>query len=198
MRSSLLIICILLVAGCSDPDVQSAADLNSIYEQALLETAGQAVLFDTDSEAEIAALGQLQDFFASMTAASVTASAAQVYAPDALLYDNVVALRGQPVIQEYFVKAAADVDELKVEFMHVAKADNDYYIRWKMTIVSDKIGGGAPLVSYGVTQFRFDAQGRVLLHRDFWDASTGLYEYLPVAGGWLQRLRAMLGGHANG
>jgi len=32
----------------------------------------------------------------------------------------------------------------------------------------------------------------VLLHRDFWDASTGLYEYLPWVGALLERLRAAL------
>jgi hypothetical protein len=61
-----------------------------------------------------------------------------------------------------------------------------------MLIVSPGLNDGAPLVSYGVSQFRFDQEGKVLLHRDFWDAGTGLYEYLPGIGGLVARARDLL------
>jgi hypothetical protein len=46
------------------------------------------------------------------------------------------------------------------------------------------------MVSYGVTHFRFDEAGRVLLHKDFWDAGTGLHEYVPGVGALVRRVRA--------
>ena len=36
----------------------------------------------------------------------------------------------------------------------------------------------------------FDADGRVLIHKDFWDSGTGLHEQLPVIGGAVRRVRA--------
>ena len=42
----------------------------------------------------------------------------------------------------------------------------------------------------GASQLVFDAQGRVVLHRDYWDAAEELYEKLPVVGSlmrWLKR-----------
>lgn len=42
----------------------------------------------------------------------------------------------------------------------------------------------------GATHLRFAADGRVLLHRDYWDAAEELYEKLPVVGSlmrWLKR-----------
>ena len=42
----------------------------------------------------------------------------------------------------------------------------------------------------GATHLRFAADGRVSLHRDYWDAAEELYEKLPVVGGlmrWLKR-----------
>jgi hypothetical protein len=68
----------------------------------------------------------------------------------------------------------------------------DWYVRWRMTVAVDGLNGGAPVVTYGVTQFRFDADGRVLLHKDFWDAGTGLYEHLPVLGGIVARVRGAI------
>ncbi|MBQ0960105.1 nuclear transport factor 2 family protein [Ideonella sp. 4Y11] len=42
----------------------------------------------------------------------------------------------------------------------------------------------------GATHLRFDAEGRVTLHRDYWDAAEELYEQLPLLGAlmrWLKR-----------
>jgi hypothetical protein len=47
-------------------------------------------------------------------------------------------------------------------------------------------------VTYGVTQFRFDSQGRVLIHKDFWDAGSGLYEQLPALGRVIGRIRGAI------
>lgn len=43
---------------------------------------------------------------------------------------------------------------------------------------------------HGVSYLRFAADGRVALHRDYWDAAEELYEKLPVLGSlmrWLKR-----------
>ena len=61
-----------------------------------------------------------------------------------------------------------------------------------MTVAVDGLNGGKPVITYGVTQFRFDADGRVLLHKDFWDSGTGLYEQLPVLGTIVGRVRAAI------
>lgn len=42
----------------------------------------------------------------------------------------------------------------------------------------------------GATHLRFDPQGKISWHRDYWDAAEELYEKLPVVGGlmrWLKR-----------
>jgi ketosteroid isomerase-like protein len=45
---------------------------------------------------------------------------------------------------------------------------------------------------HGATQLRFADDGRVLLHRDYWDAAEELYEQLPVLGAVLRRLKRRL------
>jgi hypothetical protein len=42
----------------------------------------------------------------------------------------------------------------------------------------------------GASHLELDAEGRITLHRDYWDAAEELYEKLPVVGGlmrWLKR-----------
>lgn len=178
-----------LAAACSGSPGLSPDDLNRAYEDALEQTASAADLSPADNRA---ALDRLAAFFADMTPATV-ASARDVYAPEAVLYDNLAVVIGAADIEAYFSKAAGEVDGLRVEFQQVTRSGIDYYIRWVMTIESETLSPDKPLVSYGVTHFRFDEQGRVLLHRDFWDAASGLYEHLPGIGGLIQRLRAFLG-----
>jgi len=187
---------IVLVAGlagaCARPDVPTAAELNRAYDEALAQSAPLAVDYSANPQAQQAVLDRLAEYFASMTPASVREHTARIYAPDAVLYDNLAVVTGVAAIEEYFVKATTEADGLKVEFRQISNSGYDYYIRWEMAIESEALSPDAPIVSYGVTHFRFDDNGRVLLHRDFWDASTGLYEYLPWVGALLERLRAAL------
>ena len=181
------------LGACSDSQGPTPADLNAAYESALSATAAPvARIYVAGSADEAVALERLEAYFATMTPASVVADTGKIYSADGFLYDNIAAVQGVDDITRYFAKAAGEVDALSVEFLQVARSDEDYFIRWRMTIDSPALGEKGELVSYGVTQFRFDNEGRVLLHRDFWDAATGLYEFIPVLGGLVARTRSTL------
>ena len=51
---------------------------------------------------------------------------------------------------------------------------------------------GQTIVIRGVTHLRLDADGRVRLHRDYWDAAEELYARLPLIGGLMRWLRRRL------
>jgi hypothetical protein len=51
---------------------------------------------------------------------------------------------------------------------------------------------GAPAVIRGVSHLRFDGAGRVVDHRDYWDAAEELYARLPVLGTLMRWLRERL------
>jgi len=172
--------------------------MNAAYEQVLEVTAPpKSAVFVPASPEEQAALARLESYFASMTPASVRDQTAVVYAPDAWLYDNLAIVSGADAIEKYFTGSVADTRALSVEFLQVIHDGPDYFVRWRMSVEAEALNDGQPMVSYGMTQFRFDGQGRVLVHRDFWDAATGLYEYLPGFGGILRSLRSRLADHAG-
>ena len=43
-----------------------------------------------------------------------------------------------------------------------------------------------------MTQLRFNSDGLVVLHQDYWDSAGGFYDHLPVVGGLLAWIRSML------
>jgi len=186
-----------LLSACSQPDAPSLEDLNASYEAAMAATADRAVIFAPGSETELQVLNRTAEFFAGMTSESVNDQVSGVYAADGYLNDNVVGIFGMEEIGAYFAHAASQSEVLDVKFLDVARSDTDYYIRWEMTVVAPVLAGGEPVVSYGTTQFRFDADGRVLIHKDFWDASTGMYEHIPFIGALTKYVHAKLAAGAE-
>ena len=180
-----------LLAGCGG-QAPSASEMNASYERALARTASRAVELPAGDAR--AALSRAESLFGDMKPDSVAERTRAVYAPDAYLNDNLVALEGVEPIAGYFAHTVSNVSSVAVAFLDLSNSGPEYFARWRMTVTSDRLDGGAPVVSYGVTHFRFDADGRILVHKDFWDAGTGLYEHVPVLGGVLRRVRASAGG----
>ncbi len=187
-RGYLLLACLGFLPGCGTPPTPLPA-LNASYEQALARTAPLAVILTPGSDEERLAFNRVQRYFTSMTAASVREQTSLVYAPQGYLNDTLVAIEGSGNIEAYFAHTAGQVRTLSIQFLERAPVGTDWYGRWQMTVVADGLNSGQPILTYGVTQFRFDAQGRILIHKDFWDAGSGLYEQLPILGGVIRRVR---------
>ncbi|MBL8202091.1 MAG: nuclear transport factor 2 family protein [Chromatiales bacterium] len=188
-KLAVALLSVLVLAGCGTAPA-SLGELNASYERALERTAPLAVTLEPGSEAEQRAFDGVRRYFAGMTAGSVREQTASVYAPQAYLNDTLVGIDGADRIQAYFSHTMERTRLLNVEFLERAPVGTDWYVRWRMTVAADGLNGGREVVTYGVTQFRFDGDGRVLIHKDFWDSGTGLYEQLPVIGGAVRRVRS--------
>ena len=66
----------------------------------------------------------------------------------------------------------------------------DYYFRWEMNLQFKKLRKGVLNRSQGMSHIRFDAEGRVVLHQDFWDSATGLFDHVPVVGRLIRAVRS--------
>jgi hypothetical protein len=53
-------------------------------------------------------------------------------------------------------------------------------------------GGSSASQIHGSTHLRFAADGRVGLHRDYWDPARELYEAVPLLGALMRWLRRKL------
>ena len=189
-RALLVALSALLMSACGSPSVPTADQMNASYEEALARTAPVAVDFSGDAAADRRVLAGVEGFFGDMDPATVRDRAAAVYAPGAYLNDNITVVEGAGGIGEYFAHTLRRVQGLQVTFLDVAYSGPDCFVRWRMSVEARDLNDGKPIVSYGMTHFRFDARGRVLIHKDFWDAGTGLYEYLPGLRSVLPRVRA--------
>ena len=62
--------------------------------------------------------------------------------------------------------------------------EGEYYVRWSMMIRFKRFKKNVDTHSIGLSHLRFDAQGRVVYHQDYWNAADGLFRHIPVLG-WM-------------
>jgi len=111
-----------------------------------------------------------------------------LYTPDARFKDPFNEVRGVPAIRGVFEHMYRSLDEPRfVIHEHVVDGDRcfltwDFLFRLK--------GRPATLTVRGATHLHLAADGRITMHRDYWDAAEELYEQLPLLGAlmrWLKR-----------
>lgn len=115
----------------------------------------------------------------------------EFYAADARFVDPFNDVVGRPAIRRLL---AAMFDHLEAPRFVVAArhagAAGEAMLAWRLDFRSRLLGGAASIE--GATRLVFDADGRVRLHRDYWDAGE-LYTRLPLLGAPLRLVRRRLG-----
>jgi limonene-1,2-epoxide hydrolase len=168
-----------------DPTLLSARDEVDAYTSAVeaLDETPENTL-KPDSPEETMAIERVKAFFGDLSEENVRDNVRAVYAADVFFNDTVKTLRGLDSVEHYLLHTAKGVAECKVKFTDIARSGNNYYLRWIMTIRLDE--KREPWISMGMTHMRFDRDGRITLHQDYWDSAAGIYEHLPAIGGLIR------------
>ena len=132
-----------------------------------------AALFERLAPADVARLGEF-------------------YAAGVRFKDPFNDVRGVPEVQRVFTHMFTALNEPRF-IVHEAIVERDQcFLTWDF-MFRFKRGAPAQQTVRGSSHIVFDAQGRINLHRDYWDAAEELYEKLPVVGAfmrWLKRRAA--------
>lgn len=145
------------------------------------------------SETERMAIDRLKRFLGNWGVESIQTNTVQVYAPDAWLDDTLKTVRGATNIQSYFLRTAQNTESLTVQFDDVTRSgDGLYYFRWVMDNRLKSVAKGETLRTLGITVIRFDVQGRVTIHQDYWDSAAGLFDHIPFVGYGVRAVKARL------
>lgn len=134
-------------------------------------------------------LADLVDFYRHLSPASL-AQLPRFYASQARFKDPFNEVQGLPAIEQIFRHMFRALEQPRFEILRAladeAGAPRQAYITW----VFHFRRSGRDFSICGVTEFDFDAAGRVSRHRDHWDAAGELYAKLPLIGPpmrWLAR-----------
>ena len=167
------------------PITEFNAELESLGEGSGASTA--------PTDAEKAGLSAWKALLADLSVENVKGNASQVYAERTYFNDTLKTIRSATEIEAYLIETAELLYSGTVEYKDTVRSeDGSYYVRWEMVYEGKKLAGGEPIRTIGMSQLRFDEQGRVVLHQDFWDSTRGIFEHIPVVGGQVRFIKKRL------
>lgn len=113
----------------------------------------------------------------------------ELYTDDARFKDPFNDVRGVAAIRGVFAHMFVALDSPRFVVREVLVDGDACFLTWDFLFRFRRFAGGQQTV-HGGSHLRFAPDGRIEMHRDYWDAAEELYEKLPVVGGlmrWLKR-----------
>ena len=134
-------------------------------------------------------LGRLVRFFEAISPGTLHEQLAQVYAHDARFKDPFNEVRGIAEIERIFMHMFEQVNEPHFVVTTRVMRDGQAFLAWEFLFRMKRFSNETQCI-LGATHIVFDDDGKVAVHRDYWDAAEELYEKLPLIGSvmrWLKR-----------
>ncbi len=145
------------------------------------------------SAATASATARLVSHYEGLTLQSLP-SLVSLYGEDACFKDPFNEVRGRDAIERIFRHMFDTLVAPRFVVLEAIPDASQAFLIWDFHFQRNGKGNAAPLRIHGSSHLRFDPDGRVSHHRDYWDPVEELYAKLPVLGPlarWLQgRLRA--------
>jgi len=186
-----LCISLFCITGCSQNTTmnQQSETFHKVNAEKLRQT--QSVTL-TQAETS-AALERFTTFLQGINSQEfIEKEIANVYAKDAYLNDTLKSLHNREEIKQHFLKTANTMTSYSVEIEDITSSDQGHYIRWAMKFSAPKLAGGKEIESIGVSYVVFDQEGKAVLHQDYWDSVSGMFEHVPIIGGGIRLIKKRL------
>ena len=145
------------------------------YRQALTD-------FPGDPAVQPATVERVIEFLAELGDPSTGSAAADLYAEDLHFSDALMVTRDKQTVVDHFTRLSKAGTRVDVQIHQTLQSDSDIYLIWSMQARFTPLRKEVTSDTLGVTHFRFNRQGQIILHQDFWDSGLGFYSHIPLVG----------------
>lgn len=117
----------------------------------------------------------------------------EIYRDDARFEDPFNQVQGLAAITAVFEHMYRTLHEPRFVVREIVAEGDHCFLSWDFLFRFRRHAPGREQTIRGASHLVFAADGRIALHRDYWDAARQLYEKLPAIGGlmrWLRRRAA--------
>ncbi len=139
-----------------------------------------------------ARIARIVTLFETLTPADV-ARLGEYYTLDAKFKDPFNQVQGVTQVQRIFGHMFDALAEPRFVVHDIVVEGDQCFLTWDFVFRFRRFSEGLQTV-HGSSHLRLAADGRVELHRDYWDAAEELYEKLPVLGTLMRWLRKRANG----
>jgi len=111
------------------------------------------------------------------------------YTRDAFFKDPFNEVRGSAAVQRIFEHMFVALEQPRFVIRQAIVQGDQCFLTWDFLFRMKRFRADEQTVR-GASHIVFAADGRVAVHRDYWDAAEELYEKLPVVGALMRWLKA--------
>jgi hypothetical protein len=130
---------------------------------------------------------ELIHYFETLTPEQ-TGRIGDIYQEDARFIDPFNDVRGSDAIAAIFTHMFVQLDSPRFEVREHFERPGQLMLLWTLHCRLRR----HPLIVDGASHLRRAEDGRIILHRDYWDPASGIYEHLPGIGIVMRHLRRRL------
>ncbi|MFM4938511.1 nuclear transport factor 2 family protein [Aeromonas enteropelogenes] len=117
----------------------------------------------------------------------------EVYADEVIFIDPAHRIEGLAALSDYFAALYQRLAYCRFVITSQQQQGRQAWLGWTMTFSHPRLRGGKPVTVEGATRLELDEQGKVCLHRDYFDLGAMLYEQLPLLGSLVRTIKGRLG-----
>jgi steroid Delta-isomerase len=128
-------------------------------------------------------------FFEALTPADVQ-RIGEFYIDDARFKDPFNEVQGISAIGHVFAHMYVALHDPRFVVRNIVAEGDQCFLTWDFLFRFKRFSPAQEQCVHGGSHLMFGADGRIALHRDYWDAAEELYEKLPAVGvlmRWLKR-----------
>ncbi|MBT3811885.1 MAG: nuclear transport factor 2 family protein [Gammaproteobacteria bacterium] len=157
----------------------SACSGNSLDSQAqYLDLINTPQVLQMDSRIE-----NFANLYNDLDHINVQAATEKTYADTFFFNDTLVTIDNRKELIAYLEQTQQEVEVMSLEVVNVLEKGQDIFVHWKMHTQFSILGKRSKVDSLGISHLRFDDQGKIILHQDYWDSTNGLFQHIPIIGG---------------
>ncbi len=172
----------LAVTGCAARDSSSYA---AAYQDASNRYSGAAI-------ESMAPVERFKAVYADLKGPNLADRINAAYAQDLYFNDTLHTFSDRAGLSKYLQETAARVDSVQVDVDRVIVDGADVWLKWRMSTRARALGRTMQADTIGMTHLRFDDDGLVVLHQDYWDSTEGVFSHIPFVGGLVRWTRNRL------
>ena len=171
---------VMACSSTSDMHTQTTPDAR--YLQALTQSESHLKESpEPGSEAESAMLERVAALYSDYSYENLSKNVTQVYAEKTYFRDAFKHFENAESIRDYLLAGLNPLENAEFVFNRFARSGGDYYLDWTMRLDFKRTPTGTWEESIGVTHMRFNSDGKVIFHQDYWDPTDIVYRRIPIA-----------------
>ena len=126
-------------------------------------------------------LAGIEDLFTNYTYENLSSKTTEVYAKEVYFRDAFKQFSRPEDIRDYMLHGLEPLTAAEFIFNRVIRSGGEFYIDWTMRLDFKSTPPGTWEESIGMSHIRYNSEGKVIFHQDYWDPTDIVYRRIPIA-----------------